>query len=170
MIADPHVIQHTAQTPQGNAHAIRTAEAAELAAAFHVRLQIEKHARHAPLLQLFFERGNQLFEVAQHQFMAAVAAIGWNKMLQRLLIDMRPRRFNAQITRRLEAVIMQCLAPTPPQRFPTARALAQALVRCLDGPEQLWPESLAVQHRMIDPFVQRRHQLAVLADQISLNL
>src|SRR5438067_6511064 len=61
----------------------------------------------------------------------------------------RPRRFNAQITRRLEAVIMQCVAPTPTQRFPSARALAQALVGCLDGPEQLWPESLAVHHEMI---------------------
>ena len=61
----------------------------------------------------------------------------------------RPRRFNAQITRRLEAVIMQCVAPTPTQRFPSARALAQALVGCLDGPEQLWPESLAGHPKMI---------------------
>ena len=61
----------------------------------------------------------------------------------------RPRRFNAQITRRLEAVIMQCVAPTPTQRFPSARALAQALVGCLDRTEQLWPESLDVHHEMI---------------------
>jgi len=61
----------------------------------------------------------------------------------------RPRQFNRRLTRGLEAVIMQCLAPSPTQRFASARALAHALVRCLDGAEQLWPESLHVQHRMV---------------------
>ena len=60
-----------------------------------------------------------------------------------------PRQFNAQLAPGLEAVIMQCLAPSPKQRFPSARALAHALIRFLEGPEQLWPESLGVKHRLV---------------------
>jgi serine/threonine protein kinase len=61
----------------------------------------------------------------------------------------RPRIFNAQLSPGLEAVIMQCLAPRPTQRFQSARALAKALARFLEGKEQLWPESLDVKHTMV---------------------
>ena len=81
VVADPNVIEHAAQPAQRNAHPIRAAEPAELAAAFHVRLQVEKYARHAALFQLLLDRRNQLLEVAQHEFVAAVAAISGDKVL-----------------------------------------------------------------------------------------
>jgi serine/threonine-protein kinase len=61
----------------------------------------------------------------------------------------RPRQFNDQIAPGLEAVVMQCLAFDPAQRFPSARALAKALLPFLAGPEQLWPESLEVKRPMV---------------------
>src|SRR5688500_10790285 len=76
VIADADVIEYAAEAPQGDAHAIRPAEAAELAAAFDVRLQVEKNARHAPLFQLLLDRGDQLLEVAKDQLVAAVPHVG----------------------------------------------------------------------------------------------
>jgi serine/threonine-protein kinase len=61
----------------------------------------------------------------------------------------RPRTFNAHIPASLETVVLRCLAPHSTHRFPSARALAQALVHCLTGQEQLWPESLNVTHHMV---------------------
>jgi eukaryotic-like serine/threonine-protein kinase len=61
----------------------------------------------------------------------------------------RPSTFNAQISPGLEAVLMQCLARHPVHRFASARALAQELVRFLAGKEQLWPEALDLQPKMV---------------------
>jgi serine/threonine-protein kinase len=61
----------------------------------------------------------------------------------------RPGQFNAQIGPGLEAVVMKCLARHPKQRFPSARDLAKALARFLEGKDQLWPESLDLKHMMV---------------------
>ena len=60
-----------------------------------------------------------------------------------------PHRFNTQIAPELEAVLMKCLMRHPGQRFQSVRELAQRLVRFLTGKDQLWPESLNVQHTMV---------------------
>jgi hypothetical protein len=43
---------------------------------------------------------------------------------------------------------MQCLAPRPYQRFQSARELAKALARFLEGKDQLWPEGLDLKQTM----------------------
>jgi serine/threonine-protein kinase len=60
-----------------------------------------------------------------------------------------PGTFNAQLPPGLAAVVMQCLAPHPAHRFQSARALAKALVRFLEGEERLWPESLNLRQKMV---------------------
>jgi serine/threonine-protein kinase len=60
-----------------------------------------------------------------------------------------PRQFNAQIAPGLEAVVMQCLAPHPSHRFQSARELAKALARFLEGKDQLWPEPLDLKRTMV---------------------
>ncbi len=60
-----------------------------------------------------------------------------------------PRQFNAQIAPGLEAVVMQCLAPHPAHRFQSARELAKALARFLEGKDQLWPEPLDLKRTMV---------------------
>jgi serine/threonine protein kinase len=59
-----------------------------------------------------------------------------------------PGKFNASTSPSLEAIVMQCLACNPNQRFQSARELAKALVRFLTGKDQLWPESLDLKHTM----------------------
>ena len=55
VVADADVVEHAAEAAQGDAHAVGAAEAAELAASFDVRLQVEEHAGNAALLQLLFD-------------------------------------------------------------------------------------------------------------------
>ncbi len=69
----------------------------------------------------------------------------------------RPRRFNAQVSAGLEAVVMQCVASQPEQRFSSARALAQELAGFLEGQDRLWPDSLDLQRTMVQTKAQRRH-------------
>jgi eukaryotic-like serine/threonine-protein kinase len=59
-----------------------------------------------------------------------------------------PGQFNAQISPGLEAVVMQCVAPRPTQRFQSARELAKELARFLEGKDRLWPETLDLKHKM----------------------
>ena len=56
MVVDVDVVEHAAEALEGNAHAVGPAEAAELAAAFDVRFQIEEHAGDAAALELLVER------------------------------------------------------------------------------------------------------------------
>ena len=49
VVANADVVENAAEAAQGDAHSIRSAEAAELAAPFDVRLQIEEHAGDATL-------------------------------------------------------------------------------------------------------------------------
>jgi eukaryotic-like serine/threonine-protein kinase len=60
-----------------------------------------------------------------------------------------PRPYNAQITLSLEAVLMKCLTHNPHQRFQSARELAKALGRFLEGKDQLWPEALNLKQTMV---------------------
>ena len=52
VVVDADVVEHAAQAAEGDAHAVGPAEAAELAAAFEMRLQVEDHARDAALGEL----------------------------------------------------------------------------------------------------------------------
>jgi serine/threonine protein kinase len=56
-----------------------------------------------------------------------------------------PRRYNPQVAPSLEAVVMKCLAHDPRRRYQSARDLVKALAHCLEGNEQLWPETLGSQ-------------------------
>ena len=76
VVVDADVIEHAAQAADGDAHSVGAAEAAELAAALQVRLQIENDARDAALLELLFELRNDFGEVAQDALVAAVAQVG----------------------------------------------------------------------------------------------
>jgi hypothetical protein len=49
VVLDTDKVEHAAQTPQGHAHSVGTAETAELAASFEVRLQVDHDARNATL-------------------------------------------------------------------------------------------------------------------------
>ena len=52
VVLDADVVEHAAQAAEGDAHSVRPAEAAELAAAFEMRLQVENDARNAALGEL----------------------------------------------------------------------------------------------------------------------
>ena len=70
MVADIDKVEHTAQPSQGHTHSVGSAEAAELAAPFDVRLQIEKHAGNATAVQLLVQLGKRIAEIAQDQFVS----------------------------------------------------------------------------------------------------
>src|SRR5262245_61576974 len=89
VIADADVVEEAAEATEGNAHAVRTAETAELAATFHMRLQIDEDARYAALFELLLERGNVVLEIAEHQLVAAVSAVGRDKVLECFFIHVR---------------------------------------------------------------------------------
>lgn len=51
-----------------------------------------------------------------------------------------PERFNRKIPRALSAVVLKCLAPSPDERYESARALVRALVPLLAGDDRILPE------------------------------
>ena len=87
MVVDADVVEHAAEAAEGDAHAVGAAEAAELAAAFDVRLQIEEDARDAALGELLFELRDEFGEVAEDEFVAAVAEVGGHEVLEHFFID-----------------------------------------------------------------------------------
>ena len=87
VVVDADVIEHAAQAAHGDAHAVGAAEAAELAAAFQVRLQVEEHAGNAALGQLLLQLRDQLGEVAQDPLVAAVAQVGRHEVLEHVFVD-----------------------------------------------------------------------------------
>gem|GEM_PF-4938052 len=54
-----------------------------------MRLQVQKHARHAAALELLGQLGNRGAEVAEDRFIAAMAGAGRHEVFERLLIDLR---------------------------------------------------------------------------------
>ena len=87
VVVDADVVEHAAQAAEGDAHAVGAAEAAELAAAFEVRLQVEEHAGDAALGELLFELRDHFGEVAEDAFVAAVAEVGRHEVLERVFVD-----------------------------------------------------------------------------------
>ena len=76
----------TRHSAEGHAHAVRAAEAAELSAAFQVRLQIEEHAGDAAAAEFPLHGRQDAAEVAENRLVAALADVGGHIVLQRLLV------------------------------------------------------------------------------------
>src|SRR5688500_4300642 len=76
VVADADVVEHSAEPAEGHAQAVGAAEAAELTATLHVRLQVQKHAGDAAFFQLLRDDRDQLPKVAEHQVVAAVSDVG----------------------------------------------------------------------------------------------
>ena len=98
VIVDADVVQHAAETAEGDAHAVRPAEAAELPAAFEVRLQVEEHAGDAAAGELALQRGQDLAEVAEDRLVARIAQVGGNEIGQLVFLDVAP--FGCRLGRR----------------------------------------------------------------------
>ena len=87
VVVDADVVEHAAEAADGDAHAVGPAEAAELAAAFEVRLQVENHAGDAALGELLFELRDDFGEVAEDALVAAVAQVGRHEVLELVFVD-----------------------------------------------------------------------------------
>src|SRR4029079_3385899 len=81
MILDADVVEHSAQSAESDAHSIGAARAAELAAAFEMRLKIDDDAGDAAFLELLLELRDCLREVAKDTLVAAVAQVGRDEVL-----------------------------------------------------------------------------------------
>src|SRR4051812_6019874 len=86
MIVDADVIERAAKTANRYSHSVRATEAAELAAAFQVGLEVEHDARDAALRELLLERRNDFGEITEDTFVTAVAQVGWHEVLEHFFI------------------------------------------------------------------------------------
>ena len=64
-----------------DAHSVGSAESAELAAAFDVRFEVEKHAWNAAALKPGRQLGQSSGEVAQDRFVSAIADVRGHEIL-----------------------------------------------------------------------------------------
>ena len=88
VIGDADEVEHAEQAAQGDAHAVGAAEAAELPAPFHVRLQFQKYAWNAAALEPLFQSRDRLAEVAEDCVVGAFANVGRHEILERRLVEM----------------------------------------------------------------------------------
>src|SRR5207247_9174501 len=81
-----HLIEDAAEAAQGDAVAVRAAEAAELAAALDVRLQVEEEARDAALPQRLGEGRKVQLQVAEESAVVGAALVGGAEVRQCVLV------------------------------------------------------------------------------------
>ena len=87
VVVDADEVEHSTEAAEGDAHAVWSAKAAELTAAFDVWLEVEDDARDAALGELLLELRNRFGEVAKDAFVAAGADVGGNEVLEHFLVD-----------------------------------------------------------------------------------
>ena len=87
VVVDADVVEHAAEAADRDAHSVGAAEAAELAAAFDVRLEVDDDAGDAALGELLFELRNHFGEVAKDALVAAVAEMGGDEVLEHFFVD-----------------------------------------------------------------------------------
>ena len=87
MILQADVIQRSAKASKRYPKPVGSTETAELAATFHVWFQVQEHTGNSSPLELAFQPGNDRTEIPEDRFMAAVANVSGNKVLQRFLVN-----------------------------------------------------------------------------------
>lgn len=87
MIIDTGVIEDAAEAAEGDAHAVGAARATVLAAAFDVRLEIEKDAGNAAAMELLLDRWQNAGEIAENPLVNGVADVGGHEMGKFVFVD-----------------------------------------------------------------------------------
>lgn len=161
MVADAGVVEDSAERPQGDANAVGAAEAAELAAAFNVRLQVEKHAGDPAAFELLLQLGDEFAEVDEDPFVAAVALVGRDEVLERFFVDV------GRATDRLGVAVILDVHPAQ------ARSHGEILLVNFGGRETLTGDVRAVEDRdhgrVIDLPVQFSQKLSRLSDEVGFH-
>src|SRR5690348_7472046 len=86
-VVDSDKVEDPAERADRDADAVGTAEAAELAAPFEVRLDFEEDARRAELLHPLLDCREPLAQVAEDRLVAGAPGVGWDEVLEPLFID-----------------------------------------------------------------------------------
>ena len=86
-IGDPDVIQQPANGANGDAHSVRTAEAAELPAPLQMGLRLQKEAGAPSFLIRSSSCGKMRFQILKHQLVPRVAAVGRDEIPQAFFVD-----------------------------------------------------------------------------------